>query len=197
VSEVTRRMVRRYRRHRQSPPTREQGPAAAKLGQVWKDGLRPQVRAFMHGPAAPLIRRVLKTILLEYYVVYGDESRLRLQPSTQVNNALFNTVSGNIDVGEHVFFGFNVCVLTGTHDYRRLDPSRMDAVLDPVNDISIGEGAWIATNATILGPCRIGEWSVVAAGSLVRSDVPPYAIAAGVPAKVVARLERGHESSAL
>jgi acetyltransferase-like isoleucine patch superfamily enzyme len=107
-----------------------------------------------------------------------------------VNNALFNTVSGRIDIGEHVFFGFNVSVLTGTHDYTRLDPSRKDAVLEPVNDISIGEGAWLATNVTVLGPCHIGEWSVVAAGSLVRSDVPPYAIVAGVPARVIRDIGR-------
>jgi acetyltransferase-like isoleucine patch superfamily enzyme len=161
-----------------------------RVGSVWRRWLRSRVKGFVHGPAAPLVRRALKTLLLEYYIVYGDEDRLTLPASTRVNNALFNTVSGRIDVGEHVFFGFNVCVLTGTHDYTRLDPSRKDAVLESINDISIGEGAWLATNVTVLGPCRIGEWSVVAAGSLVRSDVPPYAVVAGAPARVVKLLER-------
>lgn len=163
----------------------------SRLGsQLWQGRVRPRVKALFHGPVAPLIRRALKTLLLEYYVVYGDHDRLTLPASTRVNNALFNTVSGHINVGEHVFFGFNVCVLTGTHDYRRVDPSRQDAVLEPINDIWIGEGAWLATNVTILGPCRIGEWSVVAAGSLVRSDVPPYTVVAGAPAKVVKQLDR-------
>lgn len=162
---------------------------------TWRRFMRPRVKALFHGPLAPLIRRVLKTVLLEYYVVYGDQSRLSLPASTRVNNALFNTASGRIDVGEHVFFGFNVCVLTGTHDYRRTDPSRQNAVLEEVNNISIGEGAWLATNVTVLGPCRIGEWSVVAAGSLVRSDVPPYTVVAGSPARVVREIARDQPSA--
>jgi acetyltransferase-like isoleucine patch superfamily enzyme len=92
-------------------------------------------------------------------------------------------------VQDHAFFGFNVCVLTGTHEYTLLDPRRQDAILTAVNNIVIEEGAWIATNVTIIGPARIGAWSVVASGALVRADVPPRTIVAGVPAKVVRSLD--------
>lgn len=44
---------------------------------------------------------------------------------------------------------------------------------------------WIGANATILKGVIIGEGAVVAAGSLVINDVPPYAIVGGVPAKVI------------
>jgi acetyltransferase-like isoleucine patch superfamily enzyme len=157
---------------------------------VWDRLLRGRIKGFVRGPMAPLIRRVLKSLLLEYHLIYGDPDRLKLPDSARVNNALFNTVSGHISVGENVFFGFNVCILTGTHDYTRLDQSRQDAILDAVNDISIGDGAWLATNVTVIGPCRIGEWAVVAAGALVREDVPAYTVVAGTPARVVKQLER-------
>jgi acetyltransferase-like isoleucine patch superfamily enzyme len=52
-------------------------------------------------------------------------------------------------------------------------------------DIVIGEGAWVASNAMVLGPCTIGAHAVVGGGSLVIGDVAPYAIVAGVPAKVL------------
>lgn len=155
---------------------------------LWRRFGRERLKAFVRGPLAPLIRRVLKSLLLEYHLVYGDPSRLTLPASARVNNTLFNTVSGHIVVGENAFFGFNVCLLTGTHDYARLDRSRQDAVLEPINDITIGEGAWLATNVTVIGPCRIGEWAVVAAGTLVREDVPAYAVVAGTPARVVKEL---------
>lgn len=151
--------------------------------------LRPWLKRFAQGPLAPAIRRALKTLLLEYYVVYGDHSRLHLHASAVVNNALFNTVSGHITVNEQAFFGFNVCVLTGTHDYTRVDASRQEAVLDPVNDIVIGSGAWLASNVTVIGPCRIGEWAVVAAGSVVTKDVAPYTVVGGVPAKPLKTIE--------
>ena len=52
-------------------------------------------------------------------------------------------------------------------------------------DIVVEDDVWIAYGATILSGVHIGQGAVVAAGSVVTKDVPPYAIVAGVPAKVV------------
>lgn len=51
--------------------------------------------------------------------------------------------------------------------------------------VVIGEDCWICSHAVILKGVTIGDGAVVAAGSVVNADVPPYAIVAGVPAKVV------------
>ena len=53
-------------------------------------------------------------------------------------------------------------------------------------DIVIHEGAWLASNVTILGPCQIGEHAVVAAGAVVVDDVRPYTVVGGVPARTLA-----------
>ena len=103
---------------------------------------------------------------LREHRVWGPPGRLEIAPTAHVNDALFNTVSGTITVEAHAFFGHGVSVLTGTHDITK-------------------EGAWIASNATILGPCVIGEHAVVAAGAVVTGDVPARTIYAGVPAKRV------------
>jgi len=47
----------------------------------------------------------------------------------------------------------------------------------------------------VLGPLTIGEHSVVAGGSLVREDVPPYTVVAGRPAKVVKEIPRPEAAS--
>lgn len=63
---------------------------------------------------------------------------------------------------------------------------RMPEGNDERNDlIEIGHDVWIAERATILRPCVLGHGCVVAAGALVTKDVPPYAIVAGVPARVL------------
>jgi acetyltransferase-like isoleucine patch superfamily enzyme len=122
-------------------------------------------------------------------LVHGDRSRLHIDPTAVVNNALFNLSSGEIAVGANVIFGHNVSVLTGTHDVEKFGAERKKAIPREGHDISIGEGAWLASNVTVVGPAKIGENAVVGACSLVREDVEPYAVVAGVPAKEIRRLE--------
>ena len=52
-------------------------------------------------------------------------------------------------------------------------------------DIEIGNDVWIGAKSTIMSGVKISNGAVVAAGSTVTKDVPPYAIVAGNPAKVV------------
>ena len=129
--------------------------------------------------------------LLERYVIFGEEHLLTIAQTAIVNNALFNTMSGAITVGEHVFFGHNVTLLTGTHDQTAVGPVRQESIPQAGRDIAIGEGAWIATNATIIGPARIGEHAVVGAGAVVLGDVDPFTLVVGVPARPVRRFDSG------
>jgi serine acetyltransferase len=52
-------------------------------------------------------------------------------------------------------------------------------------DIIVENDVWIGAKATIMSGVRVSNGSIVAAGSVVTKDVPPYAIVAGNPAKVV------------
>jgi serine acetyltransferase len=52
-------------------------------------------------------------------------------------------------------------------------------------DIVIENDVWIGAKATIMSGIKISNGSIVAAGSVVTKDVPPYAIVAGNPAKIV------------
>ena len=52
-------------------------------------------------------------------------------------------------------------------------------------DIIVKDDVWIATNSIILSGVTIGQGAIVGAGSVVTKDVPPYAIVAGNPAKVI------------
>ena len=83
--------------------------------------------------------------------------------------------------------------LSGDHAIDRLStfPFKAKALEGPMNeatskgDIYVGDDVWIGQNAIILSGINIGQGSVVAAGAVVTTDVPPYAVVGGVPAKVI------------
>jgi acetyltransferase-like isoleucine patch superfamily enzyme len=120
--------------------------------------------------------------------VWGPGERLHVASTAVLNDALLNTISGSITVEDHAFFGHGVALLTGTHDVSRTGLERQLAVPSEGRDIVIGAGAWIASRAIVIGPCRIGANAVVAAGAVVSIDVPAGAIAAGVPARLAGQL---------
>lgn len=55
----------------------------------------------------------------------------------------------------------------------------------PAGDTVIADGCWIGSRAMIMQGVKLGEGAIVATGAVVTQDVPPYAIVAGVPAKVI------------
>jgi acetyltransferase-like isoleucine patch superfamily enzyme len=155
------------------------------------------LRRLLARPVAALVREALEEQRREdndglyRYRVHGDPSRLHIDPTAVVNNALFNVSSGEITVGRHAFFGHDVSVLTGTHDIHRFNRERQTAIQPSGRDVVVHEGAWLASNVLVLGPCEIGAHAVVAAGSLVTRDVAPYTVVAGRPAAVVRTIEHG------
>jgi acetyltransferase-like isoleucine patch superfamily enzyme len=118
-------------------------------------------------------------------MVIGDRSRLHMHETVPRNEMLINLTSGSVTIGAQSFCGQFVTLLAATHDHHQFGRDRLMAVPTDGLDIVIGEGVWLASCSTVLGPCRIGDHAVVAAGALVRDDVPPYAIVAGVPARIV------------
>ncbi len=141
--------------------------------------IEPVVREAVAAQVASAVKDPLREPL-----VYGDVTRLHIDPTAVVNNALFNLSSGDITVGRHAFFGHNVAILTGTHDFTTFGSERQVAVPRTGRDVRIGEGAWLASFAIVVGPCSIGEHAVVGVGSLVLDDVAPYTVVAGSPATV-------------
>jgi acetyltransferase-like isoleucine patch superfamily enzyme len=100
------------------------------------------------------------------------------------------TAHASIEIGDDVWFGQNVFVSDASHGYQ--DPETpIGLQLGPHQPVVIGEGSWIGHGAIVLPGTRIGRHVVVGAGSVVRGVVPDHAVVAGVPAKVVRRLEPG------
>ena len=87
---------------------------------------------------------------------------------------------GGIYIEDGVLIGHNAVLATINH---MEDPEkRAGMIFQPIH---IEKKVWLGANVTVLPGVTIGEGSVIAAGAVVTKDVPPYAVVAGVPAKVI------------
>jgi acetyltransferase-like isoleucine patch superfamily enzyme len=99
-------------------------------------------------------------------------------------NRLWASPRARLTIEDDVLLGPNVTIVTsnyGTQDRQRPihDQDWIEA------DVVLGRGCWLGANVVILPGITIGEGAVIAAGAVVTSAIPAFAIAAGVPAKVL------------
>lgn len=102
---------------------------------------------------------------------------------------------GKVTIGENVFIGPNVSLLTAIHPLRYQErnafynsATKCVTNLEYTKPISIGDNCWIAANVTICGGVTIGEGSVIGAGSVVTKDIPANSLAAGNPCRVIRQI---------
>lgn len=133
----------------------------------------------------PLLEPALDERRLWRYAHTGRPGRLHIADSAVLNDTLLNTWSGHITIGEHAFLGYGAKVVAGSHDYRLTGPERLATMPPEGFDVVIGDGVWVGENAVLVGPCRVGQHAVVAAGAVVTKNVEPFAIVGGIPARKI------------
>ncbi len=100
----------------------------------------------------------------------------------------------SITIEDDVFFGPNVYVTDQNHGVADQDlPIGRQAELE--RPVVIGAGSWLGTNTVVLPGVTIGRHVAVGAGSVVTTDLPDRAVAAGVPARVLRIENEDHPPS--
>jgi acetyltransferase-like isoleucine patch superfamily enzyme len=109
---------------------------------------------------------------------------LRLGKNSGCGAYSFIGAGGPIRIGEHVIMGQHVSFHAENHNFSRTDiPISMQGVTK--KGITVEDDCWVGANVTFLDGCHVGRGCVVAAGAVVRGEVPPFSVIAGVPARVL------------
>ncbi len=107
-------------------------------------------------------------------VIIGDRVRI----------GLGNTIIGPVSIGNDIMFAQNIVLSGLNHGFEDISIPISD---QPVSTkaIQIEDEVWIGANSVIVAGVTVGKHSVVAGGSVVTKDVPPYSVVGGNPAKIL------------
>lgn len=98
------------------------------------------------------------------------------------NNILYG--AGEIEIGNSSGTGPGVMIFSSMDDYS-MKYAKLDHIVHRFKKVSIGSFVRIFSGVIIAPGVTIGEGAVIGAGSVVINDIPPWSLAAGVPAKVI------------
>ncbi|MEG1579841.1 MAG: acyltransferase [Bacteroidaceae bacterium] len=111
-------------------------------------------------------------------VIIGDYTRIGLR----------DTLIGPVEIGNHVIIAQNVVLSGLNHRYEDISkPVHLQGIT--AKKITVEKEVWIGANSMISAGVTIGEHSIVAGGSVVTKNVPPFSVVAGNPAKIIKKYD--------
>jgi acetyltransferase-like isoleucine patch superfamily enzyme len=115
---------------------------------------------------------------------YHDGPGMRIGAGTWIGPQCYLHSAGGITIGADVGIGPGVRILTSTH----ADPGRDQPIMAGAIErapVVIEDGADIGIGAILLPGAHVGKGAQIGAGAVVSGEVPAFAVAAGVPARVL------------
>jgi acetyltransferase-like isoleucine patch superfamily enzyme len=124
---------------------------------------------------------------LQLHGAFDTKGKLKIGANCHIGPGVTLDLSRPIIIEDRSTIALNAQIIT--HQDTGYSPLAERAYPTAWGGVTIETGAYIGAGAIILQGVRIGRCAVVGAGAVVREDVPPYTVVAGVPARVIKRLD--------
>lgn len=128
-----------------------------------------------------MLARCGKKVNIEHNALFSPKVSLGDYSGIGVNAKIYGTCV----IGERVMMGEDCTIITRNHKHDRLDIPMMEQGFEEEKPVHIGNDVWLGDRVIVLPGVHIGDGCVIGAGAVVTRDIPPYSVAAGVPAKVI------------
>jgi acetyltransferase-like isoleucine patch superfamily enzyme len=139
----------------------------------------PWLRGFLLRPA---FKRCGRNLQVARSVTINFPNRVELGRDVCIATHCWLHGLGGIVVDDEVMLGPYAVVVSG--DHTQVDGSYRHGPSRPA-PIFLGRGCWVAAHATVTSGVVIGPGALLAANSVATHDIPPFAIAGGVPARII------------
>lgn len=122
-------------------------------------------------------------ILPPFHASWGENIHIGNRVYINYNGVMID--DADIYIGDDVMIGPNVVLATASHP---ISPELRKKTAEINKPIFIENGCWIGAGAIILQGVRIGENSIIGAGSIVTKDIPANVVAVGNPCKIIKKI---------
>lgn len=101
--------------------------------------------------------------------------------------------TSKVYIGKHCLFGARCYIGGAQHSFDRTDIPITRQPINSKGGVRIEDDVWLGVHVVVNDGVKISKGAVIGAGSVVTKDIPPYAVAAGVPAKVIKKRKESNE----
>ncbi len=120
--------------------------------------------------------------LVSTNVYIADGKHIKFGTGCRINE---NVYIEKATIGNDVLIAPNVAILSRMHEYSLTNiPISLQGYKEE-KLVNIGDDVWLGRNVIVLPGVTIGDGAIIGAGAVVTKDIPPYAIVAGTPAKLI------------
>jgi acetyltransferase-like isoleucine patch superfamily enzyme len=119
------------------------------------------------------------------WITLADDARITIGEGTFLNIAVMVAAMRRVEIGAHCMLANGCFVTDANHRFDDPDTPITWQGFTSKGPTIIGDNVWLGAHVVVTSGVTIGERCVIGANSVVTQDIPPYSIAAGVPARVL------------
>jgi acetyltransferase-like isoleucine patch superfamily enzyme len=145
----------------------------------------------LHGDALEMLREgrleLGAHVLFEpgVWITGPAPGRIRIGGGTVLNLGVMVAATELVEIGQHCMFANGSFITDGNHRFDDPDRPVPWQGFTSKGPTRVGDNVWCGANVVVTSGVTIGERCVIGANSVVTTDLPPFSIAAGAPARVL------------
>lgn len=131
-----------------------------------------------------IFKKTGKNVTIENRCYFGKGFDIEIGDNSGIGKNC--RIPSNVVIGNNVMMAEEIIIFSMSHNFERTDITMNKQGAGEKGHLHIGNDIWIGTRAIILPKVkRIGDGSVIGAGSVVTKDIPDYVIVGGNPARII------------
>ena len=118
--------------------------------------------------------------------MFGSGKVLTIGENCKIGDYVHITASKSVEIGDNCLFASHIFISDTNHGTLQEDPTTPPETRPlTASPVAIGSNVWLGEGVAVLPGATIGDGCIIGAHAVVKGQIPPYTMAAGVPARII------------